>query len=111
MTSTRALDARESLAASERCVLIEPHVSAPVEIENRAARVRIRRAHPFGLDATRADDFALDVGIDREHARHLLEPCARLFHARIRIEDWLRPEHFDDRLKLLLRHRVLPPLQ
>jgi hypothetical protein len=77
------------------------HVSAPVEIENRAARVRIRRAHPFRLDAARADRFALDVGINREHARDLLEPCARLFHARIRIDDRLRPEHLDYRLQLL----------
>src|SRR4030095_6128193 len=80
------------------------HVSAAVEIEDRATHLRIRRAHPFGLHPARVDGFALDVGIDRERTRDLLEPRARLLHARIWLDHRLSPEHLNDRLKLLSRN-------
>src|SRR5262245_6901954 len=82
------------------------HVPAAVEIEQRAARVRTRRAHPFGVDATRADGLALDIGIDGERPRDLLEARARLLHGGVRLDHWLSPEHLNDLLKLLLRHAV-----
>src|SRR4029077_3032548 len=50
------------------------------------------------------DGFALDIGTHREHARDRLEPRARLLHARIGLDHRLRPEHLNDRPKLLLRH-------
>ena len=80
------------------------HVSASVEIEHRPAHVRIRRAQPFCLDPARVDGFAIDVGIDREHARDLFESRARLLHGRIGLDHRLRPEHLNERLKLLSRH-------
>ena len=80
------------------------HVSASVEVEHRAARVGIGSAHPFGLDATRADGFALDVGVDGEHPGDLLEPRAGLLDRRVGLDCGLSPEHLDDRLKLLRRH-------
>ena len=82
----------------------------PISYTGSAGLVlRQPRSNSTAASAEDDDGFAFDIGIDREHAGDLLEPRARLLHARIGLDHRLRPEHLNDRLKLLSRHvRCLP---
>src|SRR5260370_207970 len=79
------------------------HISAAVQIQDRAVLRRIRRTEPLRLYAPRLNIFALYIGIDRRHAGQLLETCSH-FLERSRRVGRIRFEHLDNRLKLLLRH-------
>jgi hypothetical protein len=78
-------------------------VAAAVQIQDRAARVGIGCGDPFSFDAVGAHRFALDVAVHRQHCGDLLESGTLLLNRR-RFEDWLRLEHLDKGIELLLGH-------